>query len=161
MAIFVVSRVKNLSTAGTCANLYLQEERKGNLVDPASSHMLVSKTNSFSRGQISGCGARKAIFTISRVKNLSTAGPCANLRFRKKEKETWLILPVVICLSQRLIHSAVGKLFGFGARMAIFTISRVNNLSTAGPCANLRLQKKRKGNLVDPASSHMLVSKTK
>ena len=50
-----------------------------------------------------------AIFTISRVKNLSTAGPCANLRFRKKEEETWLILPVVICLSQRLLHSAVAR----------------------------------------------------
>ena len=30
-------------------------------------------------------------------------------RFRKKEKETLLILPVVICLSQRLIHSAVAR----------------------------------------------------
>ena len=87
----------------------VSKERKRNLVDPASSHMLVSKTNSFSRGQVSGFGARKAICTISRVKNLSTAGPCANLRFRKKEKETWLILPVVICLSQRLIHSAVAR----------------------------------------------------
>ena len=60
------------------------EEIKGNLVDPASSHMLVSKTNSFSRGQISGFGARMAIFTFSRVKNLSTAGPCAKLRFREE-----------------------------------------------------------------------------
>ena len=66
-----------------------------------------------------------AIFTISRVKNLSTAGPCANLRFReetkgnfKQEKETWLILPVVICLCQRLSNAGVarsldlGKVFG-------------------------------------------------
>ena len=43
--------------------------------------MLVSKINSFSRGNISGFGARIAIFTISCVKNLSTAGPWANLRF--------------------------------------------------------------------------------
>ena len=70
----------------------ISKERKGNLVDPASSHMLVSKTDSFSRGQISGFASRTAIFTISRVKNLSTAGPRKNLRFRKKEKETWLIL---------------------------------------------------------------------
>ena len=50
-----------------------------------------------------------AIFTISRVKNLSTAGPCTNLRFREDRKETWLILPVVIYLFQRLCHSAVAK----------------------------------------------------
>ena len=43
--------------------------------------------------------------------------------------------------------------------MEIFTISRVKNLSTAGPCAYLRFQEERKGNLVDPASSHMLVSR--
>ena len=76
---------------------------------PGRYHMLVSKTNSFSRGQVFGFGARIAIFTISRVKNLSTAGPCTNLRFREERKETWLTLPVVICLPQRLIHSAVAK----------------------------------------------------
>ena len=102
MAIFTISRVKNLSTAGPCVKFKISKERKGNLVDPARSHMLVSKTNSFSRGQISRFGARMAIFTISRVKNLSTAGP------RK-----------------------------------------------------FKTSKERKGNLVDPASSHMLVSKTK
>ena len=53
------------------------------------------------------------------------------------------------------------KTLGFGRRMAIFTISRVKNLSIAGPCANLKFREARKGNLVDPASSHMLVSKTK
>ena len=52
--------------------------------DPANT--LVSKTNLFRRGQISGFGARTAIFTISRVKNLSTAGPCTNLRFREETK---------------------------------------------------------------------------
>ena len=49
--------------------------------------MLVSKTNSFSRGQVSGFGARIAIFTISRVKNISAAGPCANIRYGKKERK--------------------------------------------------------------------------
>ena len=43
--------------------------------------------------------------------------------------------------------------------MAIFTISRVKNLSTAGPCAYLRFQDEREGHLVDPASGHMLVSR--
>ena len=38
------------------------------------------------RGPISGFGARIAIFTISRVKNFSTAGPCTNLRFRAETK---------------------------------------------------------------------------
>ena len=83
----------------------------------------------------------------SRLWNLSTAGPCANLRFREKEKETWLILQVVICWSQRLIHSAVAKIFGFGERTAFF-ISRVKNLSTARPCANLRFRKKEKETLL-------------
>ena len=46
---------------------------------------------------------------ILRVKNLSTAGPCANLRFKKKDKETLLILPIIICLSQRLSNSGVAK----------------------------------------------------
>ena len=167
MAICIISRVKNLSTAGPCTSLRFRQHRKGNLVDPASNQTLVSKTNSFSRRQISRFRARMAIFTISRVKNLSTARPCTNLRFREerkghlvdpasshmlvsktnsfsrgqvsgfgarinfyhfpckefingramykfeilqeKEKETWLILPVVIRLSQRLIHSAVAK----------------------------------------------------
>ena len=45
--------------------------------------------------------------------------------------------------------------------MAHFTISRVKNLSTAGPFANLQFREEIKGNLVDPASSHTLVSKTK
>ena len=45
--------------------------------------------------------------------------------------------------------------------MAIFAISRVKNLSTAGPCTSLRFRDEIKGNPVDPASSHMLVSKTK
>ena len=45
--------------------------------------------------------------------------------------------------------------------MGIFTISRVKNLSTAWPCAYLRFQEERKRNLVDPASSHMLVSRRK
>ena len=45
MTIFIISRVKNLSTAGPCAYLRFQEERKGNLVDPASSHTLVSRRN--------------------------------------------------------------------------------------------------------------------
>ena len=45
--------------------------------------------------------------------------------------------------------------------MANFSISRVKNLLTAGPSANLQFRKEIKGNLVDPASSHMLVSKTK
>ena len=44
MTIFIISRVKNLSTAGPCAYLRF-EERKGNLVDPASSHTLVSRRN--------------------------------------------------------------------------------------------------------------------
>ena len=84
---FIISRIKKLSTAGQCTNLRFREKRKGNLVDPASNHMLVSKTNSFSRGQVFGFGARIAIFTISRGKNLSTAGPCTKLRFREERKE--------------------------------------------------------------------------
>ena len=81
IAIFTISRVKNLSTAGPCAYLRFQEERKRNLVDPASSHMLVSQTKQVRRGQFSGFGARMAICTISRIRNSSTA-------FEKKQKET-------------------------------------------------------------------------
>ena len=38
---------------GSVRKFKVSKERKGNLVDPASSHMLVSKTNLFSRGQMS------------------------------------------------------------------------------------------------------------
>ena len=54
MAFFTISRVKNLLTAGPGANVRFRGKKsKRNLVDPASRHMLVSKTNSFNRGQIS------------------------------------------------------------------------------------------------------------
>ena len=66
--------------AGPCANLRLQEERQGNLVDPASSHMLLTKTSQ------AWPSLWMAIFTIFRIKNLSTATPCANLRFREETK---------------------------------------------------------------------------
>ena len=71
--------------------------------------MLISKSKKVRRGQISGFRTRIAIFTISRVKNLSTAGHVQIGDFEKKQKETWLILPVVICLSQSLNNSGIAK----------------------------------------------------
>ena len=50
-----------------------------------------------------------ANFTISRVKNLSTASHPQTCNFAKKQKETWLILPIVICLSQRLSNACVAR----------------------------------------------------
>ena len=51
---------------------------------------------------------------------------------------------------KRLSNSAVARqTFGFGARIANFTISRVKNLSTAGPSANLQFREEIKGNLVE------------
>ena len=53
-------------------------------------------------------------FYHASLKRLSNSAVAASLeiskeRKEKKEKETLLILPVVICLSQRLIHSAVAR----------------------------------------------------
>ena len=147
MAISTISRVKNLSTARPCANLRFREETKGNLVDLASNHMLVSKTNSFSRGQICGFGARMAIFTNSRVKNLSTAGPWTNLTFREETKGNLVDPASSHMLVSKTNSISRGQISGFGARIAFFTISRVKNLSTAGPWTNLRLREETKGNL--------------
>ena len=121
------------------------ERKKGNLVDPASNHMLVSKTNSFSRGQVSGFRARMAIFTISRVKNLSTTGQCTNLRFREDRKENLVDPASSHMLVSKTNSFSRSQVSGFRARIAIFVISRVKNLSTAGQCTNLRFREKRKG----------------
>ena len=135
IAIFTISRVKNLSTAGPCAYLRFQEERKGNLVDPASSHMLVSRRNMavFKAGQPQWPFYQRWPLYQGRWPSQWTNG-----RFINQKRPN-------------------GQTIGLGARIAIFTISRVKNFSTAGPCAYLRFQEERKGNLVDPASSHMLV----
>ena len=96
-------------------------------------------TKKFSRSRIFGFGARMASFTISRVTNLSTAEPPADLKFRKETKGN-----LVICLSQRLSKAGVER---SRARIAHFTMSPVKNLSTAGPCTNLRFREETKGNL--------------
>ena len=86
----------------------VSKERKGNLVDPASSHMLVSKTNSFSRGQIVWIWSTDCNFYHFSRKEFINGRAVRKFKISKK-KETWLILPVVICLSQRLTHSAVAR----------------------------------------------------
>ena len=125
--------------------LKISKERRGNVVDPASSHMLVSKTNSFSRDQISGFGAWMAIFTISRVKNLSTAEPCAKLIFREETKGNVVDPASSHMLVSKSNSFSRDQISGFGARMAIFIISRVKNLSTAEPCAKLKFREETKG----------------
>ena len=127
IAIFTIARIKNLSTAGPRTNLRFQQEIKGNLVDPASSHMLVSK-------KISRIWSTDGNFYHFPCKEFINCRAMRKLEISRSKKKTWLILPIVICLSQGLSNAGVAR----SLDLAIFIISRVKNLSTAGPSANLK-----------------------
>ena len=69
--------------------LEFREEIKGNLVDPASSHMLVSKTKYCRRGQISTFGLCVADFILSRIRNLSAARPSNFIKGSQSELQLY------------------------------------------------------------------------
>ena len=142
IAIFTISRVKNLSTAGPCAYLRFQEERKRNLVDPASSHMLVSQTKEFMNGLREETKGN-LVAILSRPTSRSSRFIKADGRFIKAGQHQWPFYqrrppyqgrwpsqwPNGRFINQKRPN---GQIIGFGARIAVFTISRVKNLSTAG-----------------------------